>query len=102
MATAAKDQKQKAPPIGFGRTPTVIEPDPFDEAPDPVEDPPESDIPLPPPPLAQPIFVGEMARYELFARYDIRPLAPTSVFEMQLIQIIAGLEKRVRELDPDL
>jgi hypothetical protein len=96
--------KKKAPPIGFGRTPTPKQDDELDdeldEAPDPPEGESDSDLPTLPPPLATPVFVGEMERYELFSRYDIRPLLPLSAFEMQLVQIIAGLEKRIQELDP--
>lgn len=93
-------KKKNTPPIGFGRTPTPPNDDDLDEAPDPPEEQEEDDIPTAAPPLAQPVFVGEMERYEIMSRYDIRPLTPISAFEMQLIQIIAGLEKRIRELDP--
>lgn len=92
--------KKKTPPIGFGRTPTPPPNEELDEAPDPPEEESDDDLPTPSPPLATPVFVGEMERYELMARYDIRPLMPLSAFELQLVQIIAGLEKRVRELDP--
>lgn len=91
--------KQKGPPIGFGRTP--LPKDDFDEEPDPPEDEPKKEELPPEPPLAMPVFVGEMERYELLARYDVRALLPISAFEMQLIQIIAGLEKRIREIDHD-
>ena len=94
--------KKKAPPIGFGRTPTPVEPDEFDEAPDPPEEEESFDFPPPPPPLATPVFVTDLERYELLQRYDIRSLVPMSAFEMQLIMVIAGLEKRIRELEPDL
>ena len=94
--------KKKQPPIGFGRTPTPVEPDPFDEEPDPPEEEAEAenDWPKLPPPLASPVFVTDLERYELLQRYDIRSLVPMSAFEMQLLMVIAGLEKRIRELDP--
>ncbi len=91
--------KKKQPPIGFGRTPTPVEADDFEEEPDPPEKE-ENDWPELPPPLASPVFVTELERYELLQRYDIRSLVPMSAFEMQLLMVIAGLEKRIRELDP--
>ena len=97
MATS----KKKQPPIGFGRTPSPVEPDDFEEEPDPPEEEEaENDWPKLAPPLASPVFVTDLERYELLQRYDIRSLMPMSAFEMQLLMVIAGLEKRIRELDP--
>ena len=54
------------------------------------------------PPLAEPVFVDTVVMYEFFKRYNLFPLTPVSPFEYQLVQICAGLEKRIRTLDPDL
>lgn len=61
----------------------------------------QSEKPLPPP-LVEPIFVDDVVMDEFFRRYNIFPLAPISRFEYQIVQVAAALEKRVRELDPDL
>ena len=53
------------------------------------------------PPLVVPVYVDDVEIYELFQRYNLL-LVPVSCFEYQLVQICAALEKRVRELDPDL
>ncbi|MGI4833274.1 MAG: hypothetical protein ACRYFK_07415 [Janthinobacterium lividum] len=50
------------------------------------------------PPLAAPVFLDDMALYELLARYGLQPLAPVSKFEYQLACVAAGLEQRIREL----
>lgn len=87
---------KKAPkdPTGFGRKPM---PDAagHDEA-------SEQPAPEPAPPLVEPIFVDDVEMYAILARYNLMPLAGMSKFEYQLVQVIAALENRVRELDPDL
>ena len=94
--TAAMAKKKDAP-TGFGRRPMPDEASdisPDGHEPQPLEKQLE-------PPLANPVFVGTTEMYELFQRYDIQPLTPVSAFEMQLVQIIGGLEKRIRQLDHD-
>ncbi|WP_201979368.1 hypothetical protein [Hymenobacter rubidus] len=88
---------KNAPPIGFGRIPF----DDLDDATDEGAKHQPEEKPLEPP-LAEPIFVDNAVMYELFKRYNLWPLTPLSPFELQLVQVIGGLEKRVRELDPDL
>jgi hypothetical protein len=56
----------------------------------------------PPPPLVEPIAIDDVEMYEILARYGLQPLVPLAKFEYQLVEVIAALEKRVRELDPDL
>lgn len=90
--------KKNQPPIGFGRAPMP------DEAGDNFPDegkqhPAERQLP---PPLVEPIAMDDMEMYEIFTRYNLQPLLPPAKFEYQLVEIIAALEKRVRELDPDL
>jgi hypothetical protein len=87
--------KKNAPPIGFGRSAPPA--DAFDEAPDPPEAPEEKKLM---PPLAAPIAIGDTQMYEIFTRYDLRPLLPPGTFEYQLVEIIAGLEARILELAP--
>ncbi|TPG71981.1 hypothetical protein [Hymenobacter nivis] len=84
----------KNDPIGFGRK----------AMPDEVGNEQASEQPAhePEPPLVEPIFVDDVVMYEILARYNLLPLAAVSRFEYQLVQVIAALEKRVRELDPDL
>jgi len=89
---------KKGPSIGFGRTPMPDEAG--DDLPEqgsqqPAEKPLE-------PPLADPVFVDSVVMYEILKRYNLMPLTPVSSFEYQLVQVIAGLEKRVRELDHGL
>lgn len=89
---------KKQPPIGFGRTP--MPDDASGDAPQGEgQTRPERQIP---PPLVEPIAVDDVEMYEIFARYNLQPLLPPAKFEYQLVEIIAALEKRVRELDPDL
>ena len=89
--------KKNAPPIGFGRNPFDDDADPTDGGAkhDPEEKPLE-------PPLAEPIFVDTVVMYEILKRYNIHPLVPLGTTEFQLVQVIAGLEKRIRELDYSL
>ena len=86
---------KKDAPIGFGRR---LMPD---EAGDTSPAGDEQQLPEKhlEPPLANPVFVGTTEMYELFQRYNIQPLTPVSAFEMQLVQIIGGLEKRICQLD---
>lgn len=87
---------KKAPPIGFGRQPL-----PDEAGADEQQTPPPAEKQLPPP-LVEPIYVDDVVMYEFFKRYNLLPLTPVSRFEYQLVQICVALEKRVRELDPDL
>ncbi|UOQ99908.1 hypothetical protein MUN81_10495 [Hymenobacter sp. 5317J-9] len=88
--------KKSAPPIGFGRNPAA----------DDLDDDSGAKAPAPEkvlePPLAEPIFVDTLVMYETLSRYNIHPLVPLGTTEFQLVQVIAGLEKRIRELDHDL
>ena len=90
--------KKKDAPIGFGRQPMP------DEAGNNTNDDESQGPPVKQlePPLAEPIFVDSVMMYELFQRYNLQPLTHISPFEYHLVQVIAGLEKRVRELDHDL
>lgn len=87
---------KKQPPIGFGRPPMPDEAG--DDSPQ-GQARPERQLP---PPLVEPIAVDDVEMYEIFTRYNLQPLLPPAKFEYQLVEIIAALEKRVRELDPDL
>ncbi|MGI4870685.1 MAG: hypothetical protein ACRYFX_05835 [Janthinobacterium lividum] len=90
MATKKKDA-----PIGFGRKPMPTEAgDEFED-----EQPAQRQVP---PPLVEPIAVDDVEMYEILQRYNLQPLVPLAKFEYQLVEVIAALEKRVRELDPDL
>lgn len=93
--TAAMSKKQG--PIGFGRTPMPNEAG--DDAP---EDGAKSGRREPPPPLVVPIAIDDVEMYEILGRYGLQPLVPLAKFEYQLVEVIAALEQRVRELDPDL
>jgi hypothetical protein len=55
-----------------------------------------------PPPLVEPLALDDVAVYEILQRYQLQPLVPLAKFEYQLVELIAALEQRVRELDPDL
>jgi hypothetical protein len=55
-----------------------------------------------PPPLVEPIAIDDVEMYEILQRYQLQPLVPLAKFEYQLVELIAALEQRVRELDPDL
>ncbi len=88
---------KKQPPIGFGRAPMLAEAG--DHAPE--EDKKSKERQLPPP-LVEPIAIDDVAMFEIFARYNLQPLLPPAKFEYQLVEIIAALEQRVRELDLDL
>lgn len=88
-------KRTKQPPIGFGRL----------EMPDDAGHEPEGDKPArreTPPPLVEPIALDDVAVYEILQRYQLQPLVPLAKFEYQLVELIAALEQRVRELDPDL
>jgi hypothetical protein len=56
----------------------------------------------PQPPLVEPLALDDVAVYEILQRYQLQPLVPLAKFEYQLVELIAALEQRVRELDPDL
>ena len=88
---------KKQPPIGFGRTPMPGDAghEPGDEQP---TGKPERQIP---PPLVEPIAVDDVEMYEILQRYNLQPLVPLAKFEYQLVEVIAALEKRVRELDTE-
>jgi hypothetical protein len=47
------------------------------------------------PPMVVPVFVGQIEANEILAAYDIFPLAPLSNAELQLIQVVAALEKEL-------
>ena len=83
-------KKKKTPPTGLGRQ------SPPEDAADSAAAPEAKPLM---PPLAVPLAIGETEMYELFARYDLRPLLPVSTFEYQLVQVISGLEKRLLEVD---
>jgi hypothetical protein len=87
--------KKKQPPIGFGRL------DMPDEAgQEPTNDKLAERQSLPP--LVEPIALDDVAVYEILQRYQLQPLVPLAKFEYQLVELIAALEKRIRELEPDL
>lgn len=88
-------KQKKQPPIGFGRTPMPDEAGQAPEATHPAQRPPQ-------PPLVEPLALDDVAVYEILQRYQLQPLVPLAKFEYQLVELIAALEQRVRELDPDL
>lgn len=90
--------KAKTPPIGFGRVPMPTE---AGQEPSEAQSAPKPERQIPPP-LVVPIAVDDVEMYEIFQRYNLHPLVPVARFEYQLVEIIAALEQRVRELDPDL
>jgi hypothetical protein len=90
-------KQKKQPPIGFGRAPM---PDAAGQQPAP-EQPKKTPREVPPP-LVVPLAIDDVELYEILQRYNLQPLVPLAKFEYQLVEVIAALEKRVRELDPDL
>lgn len=88
-------KQKKQPPIGFGRTPMPNEAGHEPEA----DKPAKREVP---PPLVEPLALDDLAVYEILQRYQLQPLVPLAKFEYQLVELIAALEQRVRELDPDL
>lgn len=54
----------------------------------------------PPPrhPKAAPAYVGTSEGLTILAAYDLFALTPLSNLEQQLLQVVAGLEKRIEEL----
>ena len=88
---------KKQQPIGFGRTPM-----PDEAGGDAPEQGGHSVQRQPPPPLVEPIAIDDVAMYEILQRYQLQPLVPLAKFEYQLVELIAALEQRIRELDPDL
>ena len=94
----SKSKKKKDAPIGFGRKPM---PDEAGDSSDEDEPQERAERQLPPP-LVEPIAVDDVEMYEIFERYNLHPLIPPAKFEYQLVEIIAALEQRLRQLDPDL
>jgi len=88
---------KKQPPIGFGRAPMPDEAG--DHAPEEGSQKAKREVP---PPLVEPIAIDDVEMYEILGRYNLQPLVPLAKFEYQLVEVIAALEQRVRELDPDL
>lgn len=91
----AKTQK----PIGFGRTPMPEEAGQEPGGGQPTGKKPPREVPLP---LVEPLALDDVELYEILQRYNLHPLVPLAKFEYQLVEIIAALEQRVRELDPDV
>ena len=89
--------KKQGAPIGFGRTPMPDEAG--DAAPEQGSQKAKREVP---PPLVEPLALDDVAVYEILQRYQLQPLVPLAKFEYQLVELIAALEQRVRELDPDL
>ena len=89
-------KKQEAP-LGFGRKPMPAEA--TGDFGDDQQRPGERQLP---PPLVEPIAVDDLTMFEIFQRYGLHPLLPPAKIEYQLVEIIAALEQRVRELDPAL
>ncbi|MBO0360741.1 hypothetical protein J0X19_22460 [Hymenobacter sp. BT186] len=50
-------------------------------------------------PKAAPVYVGTSESLEILAAYDLFPLTPLSNLEQQLVQVVAGLEQRITELE---
>ncbi|OUJ68670.1 hypothetical protein [Hymenobacter crusticola] len=48
-------------------------------------------------PVATPIFVDSVETNEILAAYNLFPLTPLNAFELQLVQVIAGLEQEVKK-----
>jgi hypothetical protein len=90
--------KKKQDPIGFGRKPMPHEAG--DNSPEDGEQKPAKREPLPP--LVEPQAIDDVLMYEILGRYGLQPLVPLAKFEYQLVELIAALENRIRELDPDL
>ncbi|WBA42985.1 hypothetical protein [Hymenobacter canadensis] len=88
-------------PIGFGRE---NESDPNGTGDgfqwQPGDAVPEEPAPDPPPrqPKAEPVYVGTGEGLAILAAYDLFALTPLSNLEQQLLQVVAGLEKRIEEL----
>ncbi|MBC6698872.1 hypothetical protein [Hymenobacter sp. BT190] len=88
-------------PIGFGRD---KDPDPngtgdgFEWQPGAAA--PEEPAPEPQPrlPKAAPAYVGTGEGLAILKAYDLFALTPLSNLEQQLLQVVAGLEKRIEEL----
>lgn len=86
-------------PIGFGRTPM---PDEAGLEPGAEQPTGKRSVRELPPPLVEPKAIDDMAMFEILQRYNLQPLLPPAKFEYQLVELIAALEDRVRELSPDL
>jgi hypothetical protein len=90
--------KKKDAPIGFGRKPMPDEAG--DDSPEDGEQ--QSAKRQPPPPLVEPVAIDDVQMYEILGRYGLQPMVPLAKFEYQLVELIAALENRIRELDPNL
>lgn len=97
--------KTPARPIGFGRE---KDPDPNGTGDGFLWQPGDAAAPEEPaqgPPLRQPkaapVYVGTGEGLAIMAAYDLFALTPLSNLEQQLLQVVAGLEKRVEELEAD-
>ena len=94
-------KKETPRPIGFNR----MDPDPNGTGDGWRLDAPEHTLeepdPGPPPrlPKAAPVYVGAGEGLAILAAYDLFPLTPLSNLEQQLLQVVAGLEKRIEELE---
>jgi len=89
--------KKQQPLLGFGRL--TMPDEAGDQAPETGRQPPEREVP---PPLVEPIAIDDVEMYEILQRYNLQPLVPLAKFEYQLVELIAALEQRIGELDPDL
>ena len=99
---AKNDSKR---PIGFGRQDSDPNGtgDGFQWQPGDAAAPAEESTPEPPPrqPKAAPVYVGVSEGLEILKAYDLFPLTPLSNLEQQLLQVVAGLEKRIEELEQE-
>jgi hypothetical protein len=98
---------KKQPPIGFGRKEQFLEDpngtgdgarfrlDKSAEEPTPPERPNRL-------PLVEPIAVDDLEMNDILEAYNLFPLVPLAKFEYQLVEVIAALEQRLRQVDPDL
>ncbi|MCA8830526.1 hypothetical protein [Hymenobacter pini] len=94
-------------PIGFGNRPPDPDPNGTDDGfrwqPGDASAPEQEAAPEPPPrqPKAAPVFVGVGEGLAILGAYDLYPLTPLSNLEQGLIQVVAGLEKRIEELESE-
>ncbi|SHL87900.1 hypothetical protein [Hymenobacter psychrotolerans] len=87
-------------PIGFGRT--TADPDPNGTGDGwrlhsgDAEEKSEQQREKPPRlPKAEPVYVGTIEGLEILGAYGLSPLAPLSNLEQQLLQVVAGLERKL-------
>ena len=96
---------QSKRPIGFGQR--TADPDPngtgdgFQWQPGDAPTAAQEPAPEPPPrqPKAAPVYVGTSEGLAILGAYDLYPLTPLSNLEQGLLQVVAGLEKRLEELE---